>query len=318
MVVEPCLLAGRRPSPWRRQAAQGNPEAYRSEHPLYWEPGRFAGDSRCAKCHHEIFERHQKSRHASTLLREDALVSFPFPDGPLRDPDDREVTHAFVREKDRIRFETREGDNVRRAVLDYAFGSPDHYVSFVGPDKRGSPYIMRLSHFTDGSDSGWTRTSGHSATGDEAPDFLGKPLEREDGLFKCLYCHSTDPRAILVGSAPVSNDRAIGCERCHGPWGIHLRSVELGFPVPAIANPSTASSLARLGLCGQCHSHHEASSEPREGPFWIRFQGTSLTFSRCYGESGGALDCVTCHDPHGGARPSNAVLRSSLRELPFG
>ncbi len=30
----------------------------------------------------------------------------------------------------------------------------------------------------------------------------------------------------------------------------------------------------------------------------MRFQGATLTWSRCYTESDGGLSCVTCHDPH--------------------
>src|SRR5262249_49680787 len=37
---------------------------------------------------------------------------------------------------------------------------------------------------------------------------------------------------------------------------------------------------------------------PRTDPFWIRFQGTTLPWSRCYTESAGSFDCMTCHDPH--------------------
>ncbi len=125
-----------------------------------------------AKCHQEIFQIHQKSRHASTLLRGQNLAKLPFPAQPIRDPDDAAVVHSFTRAEGQVHFQTREGDKVRRAVVAYEFGSPDHYVSLVGPEEHGPPYIMRLSHYQNGNESGWTRTSGHSSGGEGTHDLF--------------------------------------------------------------------------------------------------------------------------------------------------
>ena len=286
-------------------AALKDAGTYRAEHPLEWEPAQFLGEARCASCHKEIFETHQKSRHATALLRGKDLAKFVFPTQPIRDPDDQAVVHSFAHAEGHVQFQSREADGVRRAVVNYAFGSPDHYTSFVGPDEHGRPYIMRLSHYQSGRESGWTRTSGHSSGGQGMHDFLGKPLEIADGVYKCLFCHSTDSMSVLENSGAASADRAIGCERCHGPGGNHQKAVELGFQDLAIVSPRTASPAARLELCGRCHSHHQSSPLPREDPYWIRFQGTTLAWSRCFTESGPGLDCITCHDPHGDAQKAD-------------
>ena len=118
------------------------------------------------------------------------------------DPDDPGVTHVFRKEEGQIRFETRVQSEVRRAVIQYAFGSRDHYTSLVGPDDRGTPYILRLSHYQSDRESGWVRTTGHSADAGGGHDFLGKPLDILDGIHKCLFCHSTNPIAILEKSGP--------------------------------------------------------------------------------------------------------------------
>jgi tetratricopeptide (TPR) repeat protein len=271
--------------------------SYRKLHPLESEPAAYVGEARCALCHAEIFEAQQASRHSSTLLWGKDLATLPYPDGPTTDPDDPTVSHIFRREEGQIRFETRAQREVLRAIVQYAFGSPLHYTSLVGPDDAGTPYILRLSHYQSGGESGWVRTTGHSADADGGRDFLGKPLDVLDGIHKCLFCHSTNPNAILDRTGPPA-DRGIGCERCHGPGGLHVKAVEVKFRDRAIINPRRATAEGRLRLCGQCHNYHGESPLPRTDPFWIRFQGTTLPWSRCYTESDGTLDCTSCHDPH--------------------
>ncbi len=190
--------------------------------------------------------------------------------------------------------------------MDYAFGSPDRYVSLVGRDDEGRPYVLRLSHYRTGQDAGWVRTTGHTADAEGGQDILGKPLDILDGIQKCLFCHSTNPRAVLDKAGPESHDRAIGCERCHGPGSLHEKAVAANFADLAIIRPSEATAEGRTRLCGQCHSYHQELPLPRTDPFWIRFQGTTLPWSRCYTESAGAFDCMTCHDPHHDADRSEA------------
>jgi hypothetical protein len=91
-------------------------------------------------------------------------------------------------------------------------------------------------------------------------------------------------------------DHGIGCERCHGPGDHHVRAVESGFDQLAIARPKLATPARRLKLCAQCHSTDGVI--PPADPRFIRFQATTLPYSRCVSESGGRLDCVACHDPH--------------------
>jgi tetratricopeptide (TPR) repeat protein len=279
---------------------------YRADHPLELEPGPYLGEAGCARCHADKARAVQRSRHHSTLVRGQALMDLPYPDGIIPDPDDPTVTHAFRREADGVRVQTRIKDKVLSAVADYAFGSPEQYFSLVGHDDRGQPYIFRLSHYRAGAERGWVRTTGHSAEAQGGHDFLGKPIDAVDGTYQCLFCHTTDPRAVLDRSGPVAADRAIGCERCHGPGGNHVLAIEAKLSDPAIINPADATAGGRIRLCGQCHTNHQESSLPRTDPFWLRFQGNTITWSRCYTETAGALDCMTCHDPHGDGHRSPA------------
>jgi tetratricopeptide (TPR) repeat protein len=272
--------------------------SYRAEHPLEIEPGPYVGESKCAPCHKDEVRAVQASRHNSTLVRGKPLVDLPYPGRAVPDPDDPSVTHTFRSEAGQVHFETRVKDQVLHAVVEYAFGSPGHYFSLVGHDDQGHPYIFRLSHYQTERDSGWDRTTGHSADASGGQHFLGKPIDVIDGIHRCLFCHTTDPKAVLDGSSPAANDRAIGCERCHGPGGNHVRAIAAQLADRAIANPVEAPADGRLRVCGQCHSNHQESSLPRNDPFWIRYEGNTIAWSRCYTESAGSFDCMTCHDPH--------------------
>jgi tetratricopeptide (TPR) repeat protein len=315
--------------------------AYRKDHPLEAEPSPFVGEARCTPCHSSIARQSQSSRHTTTLIRGDALAQIPYPDHPIPDPDNPNVSHSFHRQNGQIRFETRQRDQVHSAIVAYAFGSLDRYVSLVGPDQNGHEYILRLSHFHTAKDAGWVRTTGHTANAGGGDEILGKALDSVEGVERCLFCHSTNPRAVMdqakvdrprtrdqVGQAfepdipregptakttkspslvsPEADDRAIGCERCHGPGGNHLLAVAAKLPDLAIANAAEATAEGRVRVCGQCHSYHQELSLPRIDSFWIRFQGTALAWSRCYTESGGNFDCMTCHDAHDDSDRSEA------------
>ena len=142
----------------------------------------------------------------------------------------------------------------------------------------------------------WDVTSGHNPHPPMDQGFLGLTLT-EDAVQRCFSCHVTNPQAVLSATGPEAADHAIGCEKCHGPGGNHLLAVNARFPDLAIARPSLASGARVVKICAQCHSPRGQVVDP-ENPTSVRFQGTTLTWSRCYTESNDRLDCVTCHDPH--------------------
>ena len=119
---------------------------------------------------------------------------------------------------------------------------------------------------------------------------------------------SPTPRLCWETPGPEAADHSIGCEKCHGPGGNHLLAIAAKFPDPAIARPNLASGARVVKICAQCHSPRGKTVSP-DDPNSVRFQGTTLTWSRCYTESNDALDCVTCHDPH-----RNAVTSPSHYE----
>jgi tetratricopeptide (TPR) repeat protein len=292
---------------WGRAGGMLEPgPPFRAGRPFEAEPAPYVGSARCAECHRSIYQAVLASRHATTFARSEELRDLPLPEGPLPDPGNPKVTHAFERAGDSILIETHTGDKVLRAVVDYAFGSRDHFMSFVGRDDQGQGRTIRLSHYTSPKGSGWDLTTGHPTHPEDEGEYVGKALIDGDGVRRCLYCHTTNFRAILDQVGPEAADHSIGCETCHGPGAHHVAAVNAGFSDIAIANPGKAPEPRIDEVCGQCHTLGDTSiiSAPRTDPVWFRFQSLALTWSRCYSESGGKLNCVTCHDPHRNAETS--------------
>jgi hypothetical protein len=172
----------------------------------------------------------------------------------------------------------------------------------VSRDASNGYHISRMSYFHTPEGNGWDRSSldmTHPTRAHPA-DFQGESIGVRAGLAKCLYCHVTNPRTGDESIGPEIADRAIGCERCHGPGGNHIAALETGLPDLAIINPSGASALSvSIKQCNDCHVlEHKIPENDPENPGWIRSQGIGWSRSRCNTESGTAFGCVTCHDPH--------------------
>jgi tetratricopeptide (TPR) repeat protein len=305
------------------RAALERSGSFRADHPTMTEPGPYVGALRCAGCHPAEFRAQQNSRHARTFFRASELGGLALPAAPVPDPSDRSVVHALRRDADgRIHQQTEAAGRLLKAVVQYAFGSGDRGLTLVGRDPAGHAYELRLSDYSARQDdrpgardvAHWDVTTGHPPRVARAEEFLGQPLS-EDSVRRCLSCHVTDPKAIADGAGACASDRAISCERCHGPGVNHLLALE-GKLVDidlAIARPTMATGPPIVELCAQCHSPR-GHAVFRDDPTAIRFQGTTLTWSRCYSESNDALDCVTCHDPHRDASTSAAHYEAKCLE----
>jgi tetratricopeptide (TPR) repeat protein len=292
------------------EAVLARAHSFRGAHPLEREPAPFVGEGRCAECHKPIFQAQHNSRHARTFPRGEQLQSIPFPEQPVPDPANPNVTHSFLKSHEEIEVRTRADGQVFKTIVDYAFGSGDRGLTLVGHDGENQSYEYRLSYYA--KPVGWDVTSGHPADpAMPARLYQGMNLTT-DAVRRCFECHATHPHAVLTNSGPESSDRAIGCERCHGPAGNHLKAVASlrnGKSTSAahppkdfdlgIARPALTSGSEIVGLCGQCHSPRDGFIKLSPGsPDSVRFQGTTLKWSRCFTESGNKLDCVSCHDPH--------------------
>ncbi len=283
------------------QAALAHAGSYRADNPLAADPGPFVGEDQCEKCHPAQFRDSLASRHTQSYYRGAQLAALPRPDRPLPDPDVPDVTHEFGLRQGILWETTRTGHEVFDAVIEYAFGTSDRYLTMVTRNTRGEFHIARLSYYNTPEGRGWDRSSLDKIHPSPRlrEEFQGEPVSARDGVAKCLYCHTTNARMGRDLTGPESADRGIGCERCHGPGGNHLAAVEAGFSDLAIVNPAAASpQAATMKQCNDCHILGPNSTREGYDSGWIRSQGVGWTLSRCNAESGGEFGCVTCHDPH--------------------
>ena len=279
--------------------------SYREENPLMPEPSPYVGEAACVACHSKESQAHAETRHSRTFHHDRGLLDLPRPDHPLADPDVPGVTHVFERDDSAIRVKTRDADRVYEAIVAYAFGVADRYVTMVGRDQDGTYRALRLSSYKTQSGVAWGATAGDVPEYDAHENVRGQPMQLRDGVVRCLYCHVTQSRAFRdpppePRPGPEAADKGIGCERCHGPGSNHVAAVKRGFPDPAIVNAGNASAPAIVAQCADCHIvglRDEILAAP-ENSMYVRSPGATLTVSRCYTESGEAMSCLTCHDPH--------------------
>jgi tetratricopeptide (TPR) repeat protein len=283
-------------------AALGRSNGFHDESTGSKEPSPFVGAAKCAECHAAIHKSQQNSLHSKTYVASKDMIKVALPGQPLADPHNREVKHVIVREGDRVKSEATIGDRTYKALVEFAVGSGDRGMTMVGRDEKGAMRELRMSRYHDSA--GWDKTTGHPPQPGDASGWLGEILP-PDAVRRCLGCHTTDPHSAATLEGPAAHDRAIGCEKCHGPGGAHVAAAETKFTDLAIARPQLFSAERVIQLCGQCHSPRGATlAELGNDKSNVRFQGATLVQSRCYTESNGALSCITCHNPHRDAETS--------------
>jgi tetratricopeptide (TPR) repeat protein len=150
----------------------------------------------------------------------------------------------------------------------------------------------------------------------------------------CIHCHNGTMK--LVEGERNRYERpfphGIGCERCHGAGELHVerwRSGETptGEADPTIVHVRRLPQAERIEVCFQCHLGDARASErvhrwdrdfsqhrpgrqitetivpfryvqQTQWDFGLSAQADRLLQSRCYKESGGKIECLTCHNPH--------------------
>ena len=277
----------------------------------------YIGSRSCADCHPGEFAAHTRSGHARTLRPAAQTPLAGRLDGAtFADPERPSASWSYSLRDGQFWTERREGAEVERFLIDYAFGSGHHATTFVTLTNRTPDHPTLVEHrmtvFNDKQAPDITPGQGQ-ARGSNRPE-IG-PSGRHYptwATLKCFECHTT----VISDRGPLVLDEAtmipnIGCERCHGPGRAHVEAARRGAEEAALAMPfghghGTASDEIRM--CGACHRLPEMGDRALirpDNPLLVRLQPVGLMQSACYQKSQGTLACTTCHDPH--ARTSTDI-----------
>lgn len=199
--------------------------------------------------------------------------------------------------------------------------SRNHVVNVRPKDERTRQALAR-AEVSVGPDGEVGCTSCHQVHGSQLPKNLA-PLWREPGAEACLTCHEAQSSVVgtrhdLALSAPTAKNSAGlvvaeggTCSACHLPHGAgsELRG-RGGYATRRCMGchaPGGSSPIARLH--GQSHPVDVRAPDRRSS--------SSLPLVNSLGlrSAGGQVSCLTCHDPHGGARGATHFLRRSEPEL---
>ncbi len=267
----------------------------------------FVGSDRCQPCHQQEFTGWKETRMANvvrdpSLHPEAVLGDFTHPD-PIRTFELKDVAFVYG-SRWKQRYFTRHGD-------DY----------FVLPAQWDVKQKKWLPYHVEAGTDWWVQF------------YPASNAERPTGPL-CDGCHSVN---YNIETKQVT-EWNVGCEKCHGPGGIHAAHPSKGN----IVNPRNLDYVRGNDVCMQCHTQGRPLKEEiggkyydwpvgflpgdRLAAFWRleeskpgtqdfyywpdgtahknRMQGNDFVHSNMYHRQ---LRCFDCHDVHNSKNPSNLV-----------
>jgi len=270
-------------------------------------PNTYTGSQACATCHSATFESWKKTRMANVVQDPKVHPEAILPDLSKPDPlltfkkEDIAFTYGS---KWKQRYFTKIGD--------------DYFVLPAQWDVRNA--IWRPYYVKPGTD--WW-----------VPHYPADQMQRPTGPL-CDGCHSVN---YNISTKQVT-EWNVGCEKCHGPGGAHVKRPSRAN----IVNPARLDFVRANDVCLQCHTQGKLKSNPINGKYYDwpvgfvagsklsdtweleehklgettfthfadgsahknRMQGNEFITSRMHARG---VNCFSCHDVHGTANAADVI-----------
>ena len=267
---------------------------------------QYVGSTACKDCHSDIYGRWKKTRMANVVRDPSEHPDAIIPDLTKADP-----LVNFTKSEIALVYGSKWKQRYFKKIGDDYFPMPSQWDVM---HKIWKPYFVK-----NGTD--WWATL-------YPPDNFQRPTGP-----LCDGCHSVNYDV----STKTVTEWNVGCERCHGPGGEHVKNQGR----PNIVNPAKLNYVQANDICIQCHSQGQPLKNPIQGKyydwpvgfhvgmnlsdFWKleehklgetsfthfadgtahknRMQGNDFVQSLMYRRG---VACFSCHDAHG--TENNALL----------
>jgi Tetratricopeptide repeat/Cytochrome c554 and c-prime len=286
----------------------------------------YVGTGACIDCHPRNHDSYLLTAHSRALSDLDPNAEPP--DGSFEHKTSGRSYRVYRRDG-QLRHEevlrTAEGKEIARVDL------PIRYL--IGSGHFSRSYLVEIDGFLHESPITWYafKKQWGISPGYDTPQHWS--FERPITV-TCLACHTGRVEAQGTVNRLRLQEKAIGCESCHGPGSLHMAlrkkgNVAVGDEDWTIVHPGRLSRPLLEAVCGVCHLNGPAQTfvrgrEPTDfrpgmplGDYRIDYHFDTgndqmtvvghmeqLRQSVCYQKSKD-LTCLTCHDPHAREKPKD-------------
>ena len=297
----------------------------------------YVDDRLCADCHGSIARSFAEVGMARSFYRPSRAAAVERFDETFEHPPSGQ-RFAMTWRGEQLWFRRWQVDTAGRPVhvleqgVDWVLGSGNHSRTYLYRTPSGELWQLPIAWYTQEED--WGMAPGFDRPDHEG---VLRSVQRECLACHDAFPEvpAGSDRFGMPHRFPEQLPQGIGCQRCHGPGAEHVRRArDPGTPfetvTDAVVNPARLSPDRLRDVCQQCHlqpavalpavrrfargdysfrpgealaAHRVELEAVEEGRppgdrFEINHHAYQLEQSRCFSASGGALSCLTCHDPH--------------------